>query len=169
MVPGGKPADVSGVVGGYAPNVTADEIALLAQWAGGLPVVVKGVLRGDDARECVAAGAAGVAVSNHGGRQLPGCIPTAHALAEVVDAVGADGEVFVDGGVRDGLDLVRALALGARAVFVGRPVLWALAVGGAPSVRDYLLGIKAQAVQLLGLSGCAGIDAIGRDLVTRIG
>jgi 4-hydroxymandelate oxidase len=169
LIPAGEPADVNRVIERYAPDVTCDDIARLAEWSGGLPVVIKGVLRGDDARECVAAGAAGVAVSNHGGRQLPGCVPTAYALTEVVDAVGSDGEVFVDGGVRDGLDLVRALALGARAVLVGRPVLWALALGGSASVRDYLRGIKAQAAQLMGLSGCPRIDSIGRDLVTRTG
>ena len=91
-----------------------------------MPVVVKGVLRGDDALDCAAAGAAGVWVSNHGGRQLDGVLTTAEALPEVAAAVGGRAEVYVDGGVRTGVDVLRALALGARAVFVGRPALWSL-------------------------------------------
>lgn len=98
----------------------------------GLPVVVKGVLRADDARIAVSAGAAAVQVSSHGGRQLDLAVATADVLAEVADAVtGTGAEVYVDGGIRRGEHVLAALALGARAVFLGRPVLWALAAGGA--------------------------------------
>src|SRR4051794_8592952 len=95
-----------------------------------LPVLVKGVLRGDDADRAISHGAAGVVVSNHGGRQLDTVVPTIRALPEVVEAVGGRGVVVIDGGVRRGIDVVKALALGANAVQVGRPVLWGLAVGG---------------------------------------
>ncbi len=97
----------------------------------GLPVVVKGVLRPDDAVDCVAAGAAGVWVSNHGGRQLDRSVATATVLPEVVDAVAGAAEVYVDGGLRTGLDVAAALALGASAVFLGRSALYALVEGEA--------------------------------------
>ncbi len=99
-----------------------------------LPVVVKGVQRADDAVRCVEAGAAAVVVSNHGARQLADAPATADILAEVVDAVGGRAEVYVDGGLRRAPDVVKALALGARAALVGRPSLWALATGGADGV-----------------------------------
>ncbi len=123
-----------------------------------LPIVVKGVLRADDARRCVDAGAAAVLVSNHGGRQLDGVLATADALAEVADAVGDQVEVYVDGGIRRGTDVLRALALGARGVFVGRPALWGLGAGGADGVRDVLIELAAEtalAFQLAGVRCCA--------------
>ena len=101
-----------------AADASFEDIGWLRELSG-LPVLVKGVLRGDDAARCVQAGAAGVVVSNHGGRQLDGAVATAEALPEVVEALSGRGEVFVDGGVRSGRDVVRALALGARAVLVG--------------------------------------------------
>ena len=103
-----------------------------------LAVIVKGVLRGDDAARCVDAGAKAVIVSNHGGRHLDTAIATADALGEIVDAVGSKAEVYVDGGIRRGTDILKALALGARAVLIGRPVVWGLAVHGADGVRDVL-------------------------------
>ena len=117
--------------------MTLDDVAQLAEWSG-LPLVVKGVLRGDDARRCVDAGARRVYVSNHGGRIVDGCVDTATALADVVDAVAARAEVYVDGGVRSGVDVLRALALGATAVLLGRPVLWGLAVDGEAGAREVL-------------------------------
>lgn len=121
----------------------------------GLPVVVKGVLRADDARRCLDAGAAAVWVSNHGGRQLDRTVSTAEALPRVATAVGSDAEVYVDGGVRSGLDALIALALGARAVLVGRPVLHALAVDGPAGVHGLLDTLTEELVEALELAGCA--------------
>lgn len=132
----------------------------------GLPVLVKGVLRADDARACLAAGAAGVIVSNHGGRQLDGAVSTARALGEVADAVGGEGEVLVDGGIRSGVDVLRALALGARAVLVGRPLAWGLATGGADGVLNVLAALAADVEGALALAGCASVtEAAGAELV----
>ena len=129
----------------------------------GLPVVVKGVLRGDDARRCVQAGAAGVWVSTHGGRQLDRSLSTAAALPEERRAVGADAEVYVDGGVRSGLDVVTALAAGADAVFVGRPVLHAL-VEGEAGVARWHAALLTETVEALRLAGCR-TPADTRDLL----
>ncbi len=122
----------------------------------GLPVVVKGVLRGDDAVRCVQAGVSAVWVSNHGGRQLDRAVATAAVLPEVVSAVSGRAEVYVDGGVRSGLDVVTALALGADAVFLGRPVLWAL-VDGEPGVERLHTELAGQVVEALRLAGCATV------------
>src|ERR1022692_1758563 len=142
-----------------AADATFADIGWLAGIAGGLPVVVKGVLRPDDALACAAHGAAAIIVSNHGGRQLDGATPTAWALPAVVEATGAAGAggcpVYVDGGIRTGRDVLTALALGARAVFVGRPVLWALACGGADGVRELLTGLTAELAHAMALAGAA--------------
>jgi 4-hydroxymandelate oxidase len=119
------------------PAVTLDDIGWLKELSG-LPVVVKGVLRADDARRCLDAGAAGVIVSNHGGRQLDGAVATAEALPEVVAEVAGSAPVLVDGGIDSAADVRRALALGADTVLVGRPVAWALAAGGADAVSELL-------------------------------
>ena len=148
-----------------AADVTYDDIAWLAGLSG-LPVVVKGVLRGDDARDCAAAGAAGVWVSNHGGRQLDGAVPTAEALPEVASAVGDRAEVYADGGVRTAADVLRALALGARAVFVGRPLLWCLATGGEDAVAAGLEELREGLAHVMGLAGVTEVSAVGRDLVS---
>ncbi len=126
------------------------------EWLGertGLPVVAKGVLRGDDARRCVDAGASGVWVSNHGGRQLDRAVPTAQALPGVVAAVGEEAEVYVDGGIRSGLDVLAALALGARAVFLGRMPVFAL-VDGQAGVTRMLSDLGVETVEALRLAGC---------------
>lgn len=104
----------------------------------GLPIVAKGVLHPDDAARAVDAGCAGIVVSNHGGRQLDGALPTSLALPDVAGAVGGRAEVYVDGGIRRGADILRALALGARAVLVGRPALWGLAAAGQAGVSRVL-------------------------------
>jgi len=169
---------------GQAADVTFADIGRLARLTG-LPVLVKGVLRADDARACVAAGAAGVIVSNHGGRQLDGAMPTALALPAVSaalargdptgaaggpvgatgDTAGAggvetSGDVLVDGGLRTGEDVLAALALGARAVFLGRPVLWALACGGAGGVRDLLAGLTGDLAHAMALAGARTLASI---------
>lgn len=149
-----------------ADDLSPDVIAWLAERTG-LPVVVKGVLRGDDAKRCADAGAAGVIVSNHGGRQLDGSIPTAQALPEVAEALaGTDAEVYVDGGIRRGEHILAALALGARAVFVGRPALWALTVGSSDGVTRLLRDLADELDHTLRLSGYSTPAALTPDLVT---
>jgi 4-hydroxymandelate oxidase len=154
-----------------ADDLTFADIGWLAEVGRGLPVVVKGVLRADDAAECMAHGAAGVIVSNHGGRQLDGALPTAWALPEVAAAVTEHppGSVSVDGGVRTGEDALAALALGARLVFLGRPVLWALTCGGADGVQALLDGLtndlayamaQAGASRLADLADLAGLAGL---------
>jgi 4-hydroxymandelate oxidase len=148
-----------------ADDLTPDVIGWLGEQTG-LPVVVKGVLRADDAQRCVSAGAAGLIVSNHGGRQLDGAIATAHALPEVVDAVAGTGaEVYVDGGIRRGEHVLAALALGARAVFVGRPALWALSTGGAAGVARLLTELNEEFAHALALIGAPNPGALTSDLV----
>lgn len=130
-----------------------------------VPVVVKGVLHPTDARRCVDAGAEAVWVSNHGGRQLDRALPTAEALPAVVQQVGSDAEVYVDGGIRRGSDVVAALALGARAAFLGRPPLWALSVDGSDGVRRLLTELGEEIVEGLRLSGCGDVSSVPPDLV----
>jgi 4-hydroxymandelate oxidase len=133
----------------------------------GLPVVAKGVLSAQAARDCVSAGAAAVVVSTHGGRQLDGVVPSPVALPEVVEAVGERVEVYVDGGVRTGSHVLKALALGARAVLVGRPVLWALAAGGPDGVRGLLDELTADVREALVLAGCRSCADVEPDLARR--
>jgi len=130
-----------------------------------MDVLVKGVLRGDDAARCVEAGAKAVIVSNHGGRHLDTTVTTADALPEVVGAVGGHAEVYVDGGIRRGTDILKALALGARAVLIGRPMLWGLSVNGAEGVHDVLAHLQAELVRAMTLSGAASLGEIGADLI----
>lgn len=151
------------------PTVTLDAVEWLAD-VSGLPVLVKGVLRGDEARACLAAGAAGVVVSNHGGRQLSRAVATARALPEVAEAVAGEGVVLVDGGLRDGVDVLVALGLGADAVLLGRPVLWALAAAGAEGVEGMLRAVADDLSHALALSGTAtASDARHGGLVTTGG
>ena len=156
--------DRPGDLGDQDPGLTFDDIAWLGD-ATGLPVIVKGVLRGDDARRCVDAGAAAVIVSNHGGRQLDTAVSGAAAMPDVVSAVRDRCEVYVDGGIRRGTDVVKALALGARAVLVGRPVLWALATGGAEGVETVLRELVAELDLAMALCGCRTLDDVTADLL----
>ncbi len=144
------------------PSVGLDAIGWLAE-VSGLPVLVKGVLRADDARACVAAGAAGLVVSNHGGRQLDRAVATADALPEVAAAV--DVPVLVDGGLRSGLAVLCALALGARAVLLARPVLWALAADGPEGVEACLRAVTDDLRAVMALAGAATLGDVTRDLV----
>jgi 4-hydroxymandelate oxidase len=123
------------------------------------------VLRGDEALRCVGAGAKAVIVSNHGGRHLDTTVATAEVLPEIVDAVGMRAEVYVDGGIRRGTDIVKALSLGARAVLVGRPVLWGLATAGAEGVHSVLAHLRAELVRTMQLCGIARLDAPLDDLI----
>lgn len=130
-----------------------------------LPVVVKGICRGDDARRCFDHGAAAVVVSNHGGRQLDTAPPTCEALRHVVEAAAERGEIFVDGGIRRGSDVLKALALGARAVLVGRPVLWGLAVAGEKGARAVLDILRQELEEAMLLCGCTRIADIDQGLL----
>lgn len=150
------------------PSLTFDDVTWLAG-VSRLPVVVKGVLRADDARRCAEAGAAGVIVSNHGARQLDDAPATAEVLAAVADAVGGAAEVYVDGGVRRGADVAKALCLGARAVLVGRPALWALATGGDRGVAALLGWFGDELRRVMALCGAPTPAALGRDLVAPAG
>lgn len=130
-----------------------------------LPVVVKGILHPDDARRAVEAGVDGIVVSNHGGRQLDGAIATIDALPDVVRAVDGRLEVLIDGGVRRGVDVVRALARGARAVLIGRPYLWALAAAGEEGVFEALSLLRREVTLAMALAGCPRVAAIGAELL----
>ncbi|MFN3513371.1 MAG: L-lactate dehydrogenase [Phenylobacterium sp.] len=121
-------------------------------WDG--PIVIKGVLDPEDARDALRAGAQGIVVSNHGGRQLDGVRSSISALPAVVDAVGGELEVFLDGGVRSGLDVLKALALGARACFVGRAWAYALGAGGAPMIEKMLGTLRSELAVAMTLTGC---------------
>jgi 4-hydroxymandelate oxidase len=149
-----------------APDTSFADLEELVA-ASELPVLVKGVLRGDDARACVDSGAAGVVVSNHGGRQLDGAVATADALPDVVAAVSGRAEILVDGGIRTGVDVLRALALGATATLVGRPVLWGLAVAGADGVRAVLDDLRADVARALTLAGARTCADVNSSILTK--
>jgi 4-hydroxymandelate oxidase len=134
-----------------------------------LPVFVKGVLHPEDARLAVNSGASGVIVSNHGGRQLDGAIATLDALPEIVSAMRGTGlDIIVDGGIRRGTDVVKAVALGAKMVLVGRPVLWGLAVDGEAGARAVLELLRRELDTALALVGCPRVTDLNRDFVTRL-
>ncbi|XP_075744174.1 uncharacterized protein LOC142802969 [Rhipicephalus microplus] len=130
-----------------------------------LPVIVKGILTAEDACEAVNHGASAILVSNHGGRQLDGVPATIEVLASVVRAVRGRCEVYMDGGVRRGTDVIKALALGARAVFVGRPVIWGLAYNGEEGVKKVLDIFKTELERALALMGCASLSDIKAGMV----
>ena len=132
-------------------------------WDG--PIVIKGVLDVEDAREVVRVGAQGLVVSNHGGRQLDGVRSSISALPRIADAVGGDLEVFMDGGVRSGLDVLKALSLGAKACFVGRPWAWALGAGGEAAVAKMLGTLRSELAVAMILTGCASVRTAGRHLL----
>jgi L-lactate dehydrogenase (cytochrome) len=163
---------------GHVPGATS--VAELATWMGqqddltlswsdlpaikerfGGPMVVKGILHPDDARSAVEQGADAIIVSNHGGRQLDGAPSTIRVLPRIVDAVNGRCEIYLDSGVRSGHDMIKALALGARAVFIGRPFLYGLGAGGEAGVSRVLEIIRAEADSALGLMGVSDITALG--------
>jgi L-lactate dehydrogenase (cytochrome) len=135
------------------------------RWKG--PLVIKGILDPDDAREAVARGADGIVVSNHGGRQLDGALSSARALPSVAEAVGGKVPVLADGGVRSGLDVVRMLALGADFVLLGRAWAYALAARGGEGVAHVLELIDAEMRVAMALTGCTNIEGIDADLIDR--
>jgi 4-hydroxymandelate oxidase len=148
------------------PSLTFDDVAWLASITS-LPLVVKGLVRGDDAVRSIEHGARAVVVSNHGGRQLDGAIASADALPAVVDAIGDRAEVLVDGGIRRGGHVLTALALGARAVLIGRPILWGLAWDGANGVEQTLRILGDELDLTMALAGCPTISDIKGDLLAR--
>lgn len=132
-----------------------------------LPLVVKGVLTAEDALLALEHGAVGIVVSNHGGRQLDGVPASLDALPEVAEAVGGRAEILLDGGIRRGTDVAKALALGARAVLVGRAVIWGLAAAGEEGVRSVLELLRAEVALALTLLGCASPAEVGSTHVSR--
>jgi isopentenyl diphosphate isomerase/L-lactate dehydrogenase-like FMN-dependent dehydrogenase len=134
-----------------------------------MKIVLKGVLTAEDARLAVEHGVDGVVVSNHGGRTLDWAIPSLDALPEVVDAAGDRLEVYMDGGVRRGSDVFKALALGARAVLLGRPIPWALATGGEAAVVRMIELIRGELLTLLALTGATSVEQIDGSMVAKAG
>lgn len=145
-------------------SLTWADLAWLAQLTK-LPVLVKGVLRADDARRAMDAGAAGVIVSNHGGRQLDTTPAAIDVLPSIVHAVGYEGVVMMDGGVRRGTDVFKAVALGANAVMVGRPLLWGLAVDGQQGAQHVLQVLANEFDKTMALAGCTSVAEIKPDFI----
>jgi 4-hydroxymandelate oxidase len=148
------------------PSVTWRDLEWL-QSLSPLPLVIKGILRGDDALRAVEYGAKAIIVSNHGGRQLDGAIASLDALPEIVAAVDGKIEVLLDGGIRRGTDILKALAMGAKAVLIGRPVLWGLAVAGQAGVSHIISLLEDELNVAMALSGCTSVQDIDQSLVTK--
>ena len=155
------------------PNDAAAEAQVLLTWESlawlrsltSLPIVLKGILTAEDAVLAVEHGVDGIVVSNHGGRQLDSVAASIEVLPEIVDAVEGRCEVYMDGGIRRGTDILKALALGARAVLVGRPLLWGLAVNGVEGALHVLELLRAELELAMILAGCPAVDSINRSLV----
>jgi L-lactate dehydrogenase (cytochrome) len=165
IVPGRGPMPLSETQAALARSVVtwADLQWIRKAWAG--PIVVKGVLTGEDARRALDEGAAGVIVSNHGGRQLDGVAASLRALPEVVKAVGGRAEVLMDGGVRRGSDIAKAICLGARAVLIGRAYAYGLGAAGEAGVARAIAILRADLERTLALLGCESISELNRSYV----
>ena len=165
VVPGKGPMEMTDAAAALAESaVTWDDLKWIRElWTG--PIIVKGVLTGEDARRAVDAGAAAVSVSNHGGRQLDDVRPSIRALPEVVKAVNGQAEVWMDGGVRRGADIVKALCLGARIVLCGRAYAYALSAAGEAGVTRALNILKTDVERTVRLLGCASVSALDRSYV----
>ncbi|XP_050768697.1 2-Hydroxyacid oxidase 2 isoform X1 [Gymnogyps californianus] len=146
------------------PSVTWNDIYWLRSLTH-LPIIIKGILTKEDAELAVRHGVQGIIVSNHGGRQLDGGPATIDALVEVAEAVQGRVEVYLDGGIRKGSDVLKALALGAKCVFIGRPALWGLAYKGEEGLQDVLRILQDEFRLSMALAGCASVSEIGRHLV----
>ncbi len=168
VVPGQGPMPLVDVTTALARAAVAwDDVRWLRDtWRG--PMVIKGVLTADDARRAVDAGAAAIVVSNHGGRQLDGVPASLRALPEVVSAVNGQAEVLLDGGIRRGSDVIKAICLGARAVLVGRAYAYGLAAAGAAGVARALEILRADMERTLKLLGCGAITQLDRSFVDPI-
>jgi L-lactate dehydrogenase (cytochrome)/(S)-mandelate dehydrogenase len=153
-------------LGLWRPDLDWDDLAWLRErWDG--PMLVKGVLDPEDAVRCLEIGAAGVVVSNHGGRQLDGAPASLDALPPIAAAVGGRGAVILDGGIRRGSDVIKALCLGADAVMIGRPFVYGLAARGERGVAEVLAILTAEIERNLVLMGCPGVAALDRSWVVR--
>jgi len=161
--------DEHGLARWIPPNITWDRLDWLRELSGGLPLVLKGIRRVEDVQRCLDYGVDGIIVSTHGGRQFDGGLSSIELLPKFVDAMGDRMEVFFDSGVRSGLDVFRAMALGARAVFVGRPMHWGLAYDGENGVRRMLSILRAEFDKVMAYSGCTAVDQITRDKVVLPG
>jgi isopentenyl diphosphate isomerase/L-lactate dehydrogenase-like FMN-dependent dehydrogenase len=159
------PVGPAGAAQEFEPDLSWDDLAWIRVQAPRLPVVVKGVLRPEDATAAVEHGADAVFVSNHGGRQLDRAPASLDALPDVVEAVAGRVPVFVDGGFRSGADVVIGLALGATAVFVARPTAWGLAVDGQAGVEAVLAHLRDGLINAMANAGCRSVADIDRDLV----
>jgi isopentenyl diphosphate isomerase/L-lactate dehydrogenase-like FMN-dependent dehydrogenase len=160
----GFPGYEAGVLRPATPSVTWQYLDWLRSGSK-LPLVVKGILNGEDADAAVKAGAQAIIVSNHGGRAYDGAVPTLIALPECVDAVGGKIPVFIDGGIRRGTDVLKALALGAKGVFIGRPHCWALMAFGPVGVTRVVEMLNAELTVAMGLVGAPNLAAITRTMV----
>jgi len=163
------PGQIAAYIGSqFDPGATWEHIGWLREhWQG--PLVIKGILRPPDARQAVSLGASAVAVSNHGGRQLDGAPSTIRALPAIVDEVGGDAEVYLDGGIRRGGDILKALALGARACLAGRPLVFGLAAGGETGARRAVAILTAELRGAMALAGCADVASLDRSWVPAPG
>ena len=150
----------------FDPAISWDDLAWIRDVAP-VPLLIKGILTSEDARLAVEHGVEGIIVSNHGGRQLDGSLAALDALTEVVEAVQGRCEVLMDGGIRRGTDVLKALALGAKAVLVGRPIAWGLAAKGGQGVAEVLDILLHEFDLAMALAGCRFVSEIGRDLVRR--
>jgi L-lactate dehydrogenase (cytochrome) len=151
----------------FDPAIKWSDLAWVrSQWPG--PIIIKGILDPEDAREAVRNGADGLIVSNHGGRQLDGALSTARALPVIADAVGSDTVVLADGGVRSGLDVVRLMALGAKGVLLGRAWVYALAARGEAGVSHAIDLITAEMRVAMALTCARNVSEITRDILTDL-
>jgi 4-hydroxymandelate oxidase len=158
------PPSMTGMV---SPKVTWDEFDWLSTKTD-LPLIAKGVMTGEDARLAVEHGVKAIIVSNHGGRSLDPTFATIEALPEVVEAVDGRAEVYLDGGIRRGTDILKAIALGARAVLIGRPIFWGLAVNGEEGLKDVLQILRDELESTMGLCGKPDIASIDRSVVGTV-
>ena len=157
------PLNISGMV---SPKVTWDEFEWLASKTD-LPLIAKGVMTAEDAKLAVDHGVSAIIVSNHGGRSLDPTFATIEVLPEVAETVNGQAEIYLDGGIRRGTDIVKAIALGANAVLIGRPIFWGLAVNGAEGLRHLLELLREEFDSSMGLCGNPDISSIDRSLVGR--
>lgn len=150
------------------PSLTWDDLEYLREQTS-LPILLKGLLHPDDAREAARRGVDGVIVSNHGGRQVDGAVPALDALCQIAEAVGDRVPVLFDSGVRTGADALKAIALGARMIGLGRPVMWALAIEGEAGVQTYLRNFLAEFDLALALAGHRTLHTVGKETLWGVG